>query len=105
MSRGYYANYFSRERAKPPTQEELWQRHTDYLRNLAQSEFGESCVRRFNVPEVDEAEEEFKVAISAIKDPELKNTIDMAAGRISSAYQILGFCAGNFSQDSRARGF
>lgn len=70
---------------------------------MATSEFGEFCKERFNVPEVTEAEEVFKAALQEITDPELRNKIDMAAGKISYAYEILGFCAGHFSQDSRSR--
>ena len=52
-----------------------------------------------------EAEQAFKAALAEVSDPETRNLIDMAVGKISRAYQILGFCAGHFSQDSRARFF
>jgi hypothetical protein len=52
---------------------------------------------------VEEAEKTFKEALRQISDPELRNTLDMATGKISYAYEILGFCAGHFAQDSRSR--
>jgi hypothetical protein len=44
------------------------------------------------VPEVDEAAQAFKEALDGVSDPETRNLIDMAVGKISRAYQILGFC-------------
>lgn len=102
MSRNYYAGYFSRTQQKPLSPEELWERDTQQLRSMATSEFGEYCKNHFKVPEVEEAEKAFKDALQEIDDPELRNKIDMAAGKISYAYEILGFCAGHYSQDSRS---
>lgn len=85
------------------TAEEKWERETTQLRALATSQFGEYCKNRFNVPEVEEAEKAFNEALQQISDPELRNTLDMATGKISYAYEILGFCAGHFAQDSRSR--
>lgn len=85
------------------TAEEKWERETTQLCALATSQFGEYCKNRFNVPEVEEAEKAFKEALQQISDPELRNTLDMATGKISYAYEILGFCAGHFAQDSRSR--
>lgn len=103
MADNFYAKYFSRTQPKPLTPEELWERDTAQLRRMATSEFGEYCKNRFDVPEVEEAEAVFKEILQEITDPELRNKIDMAAGKISYAYEILGFCAGHFSQDSRSR--
>lgn len=103
MTKNFYGDWFNRQRPKPPTQQELWQRETDRLRGLATSNFGEYCKERFDIPEVEEAEAAFSEVLRKITDPELRNEIDMAAGRISYAYEILGFCAGHFSQDSRSR--
>ena len=105
MARNFYADWFNRTQPKRRTPEEQWQLETEQLRNLATSPFAEQLVERFDVPEVDEAEAAFKAAIEKISDPDIKNAIDMAAGQISSAYQILGFCFGRFSQDSRAQIF
>lgn len=102
MSRNFYAGYFGRTQQKPLSPEELWERDTQQLRSMATSEFGEYCKNRFKVPEVEEAEKAFKDALQEIDDPELRNKIDMAAGKISYAYEILGFCAGHYSQDSRS---
>lgn len=103
MANNFYAGYFSRPKPRRKTPEEMWQDETDYLRSFATSEFGEACVNRFSIPEVKEAETAFSELLSQIENPELRNEIDMAAGKISRAYQILGFCAGHFSQDSRSR--
>lgn len=103
MAKNFYGEWFTRTQPRRPTPEELWQRDTDQLRSMATSEFGEYCKNKFNVPEVEEAEAFFKEALQEITDPELRNKIDMAAGKISYAYEILGFCAGHFSQDSRSR--
>lgn len=104
MASNFYAEWFSRQRTiEPPSPQEQWKRHERYLRNLATSPFGRELVEKFDVPEVDEAEAEFKKAIEQISDPEIRDAVDTAAGKISTAYQILGFCAGHFSQDSRAR--
>lgn len=101
----FYADFFSRTLPPPPTPEERWARHTSWLRNLATSPLGEECAERFTVPEVEEAETAFKQALTGITDPELRSAIDLAAGKISRAYQILGFCAGHFSTDPRAQLF
>ena len=73
------------------------------LRSIAKGDWAEQLAERFDVPEVTEAEEHFKSVLQTITDPELRHAVDAAAGRISRAYQILGFCAGRFSQDSRAQ--
>ena len=101
----FYARWFRRTTPPPPTPEEAWARQTSYLRNLATSPMGVECAERFTVPEVEEAEAEFKQALAGISDPELRSAVDLAAGKISRAYQILGFCAGHFSRDPRAHIF
>lgn len=98
----FYAEWFTRTQPKPPTPQELWERQTRFLRNLATSPMAEELVERFDVPEVEEAEAVFRAALQAITDPEAREKLDTAAGKISRAYQILGFCAGRFSTDSRA---
>ena len=105
MADNFYANWFSRTQPPRPTPEQMWERETAQLRNFATSETAQQLIERFDVPEVEEAEELFKKALQEIADPETRNRLDMAAGQISRAYQILGFCAGRFSQDSRARIF
>ena len=75
------------------------------LKNLRFSEDKQGMLWVWELPEVDEAEQAFKEALAGVSDPETRNLIDMAVGKISRAYQILGFCAGHFSQDSRARFF
>ena len=103
--RNFYADWFSRTQPPRLTPEQIWERETAQLRNFATSETAQQLIERFDVPEVEEAEEQFKRALQDIADPETRNKLDMAAGMISRAYQILGFCAGHFSQDSRARIF
>ena len=102
MADDFYSRWFSRTQPPAPTPQQLWERETARLRNFATSETAQQLVERFDVPEVDEA---FKAALAEVPDPETRNLIDMAVGKISRAYQILGFCAGHFSQDSRARFF
>lgn len=102
MADNFYAEWFNRTQPPRPTQEEIWERNTQQLRRTATSEFGEYCKSRFKVPEVDEAEAALKAVLQEISDPELRNRVDMAAGKISYAYEILGFCARHFSQDSRS---
>lgn len=101
MADAFYADFFSRT-AKNFTPEELWEKHTRFVHNLATSERAGKLAERFEVPEVAAAEAEFKQALKTVSDPEARHTLDLAAGKISYAYQILGFCAGHFSQDSRA---
>lgn len=97
MAGDFYAQWFNRTQPKKRTPQEMWARETKQLRSLATSPWAEELVERFDVPEVDEAEEIFKQALQEITDPEARNKLDMAAGKISRAYQILGFCAGRFS--------
>ena len=105
MADNFYAEWFARTQPPRLTPEQMWERETAQLRSFATSETAQQPVERFDVPEVDEAEELFKQALQEIADPETRSKLDMAAGRTSRAYQILGFCAGRFSQDSRARIF
>lgn len=105
MADDFYARWFSRTQPPSPTPQQMWERETARLRNFATSDTAQQLVERFDVPEVTEAEAAFKAALAEVKDPETRNILDMAAGKISRAYQILGFCAGHFSQDSRARFF
>lgn len=99
----FYGQWFNRTQSKRRTPEELWQEETEQLRCLATSPFAEQLVERFEVPEVGAAEEAFKAAIEKIADSEIRNVINMAAGKFSRAYLILGFCAGRFSKDSMAQ--
>lgn len=103
MSADFYKDWFSRERTiTPPTAKERWARQMNYMRNLAESPLAQELIDKMDVPEVTEAEDAFKAALLQVADPELRNAIDMAAGKISRAYQLLGFCAGHYSQTSEA---
>ncbi len=66
----------------------------------AVSEFGTKCIERYNFPELHEVEDEFAAALKEISDPELRNKLDMAAGRIAYAYQTLGFCGGWYGRNT-----
>lgn len=103
MGDNFYSAWFSMSQLKPISPEDSWKRNTEFLRNMAQGDWATSLAERFDVPEVTEAEAQFKSALQEISDPEVRDAIDMAAGKISRAYQILGFCAGRFSTDSRAQ--
>ncbi len=99
----FYRDWFGRKATITPlTPEERQQRRLDYLRNLASSPLAEELVERFELPEIQEAENAFKQAIMEIADPEARNRVDMAAGKISLAYQLLGFCVGHTTQSSEA---
>ena len=99
----FHAKWFGRSATiTPPTWEERQQRKMDYLRNLASSPLAEELVERFELPEIREAEDAFKQALAGISDPEARDRLDTAAGRISAAYQLLGFCVGHTSQSSEA---
>ena len=105
MANDFYARWFSRTQPPQPSPEESWRYESERMQELAKSPMATELAERFEVPEIEAAETAFKQAIAGIADPEIRNRIDMAAGQISSAYQILGFCAGRFSQDSRAHSF
>lgn len=99
----FYGGWFGRSATiKPPTPEERRRRKMDYLRNLATSPLAEELVERFELPEIQEAEDAFKQALAEITDPEARDRLDTAAGRISVAYQLLGFCVGHTAQSSEA---
>ncbi len=99
----FYTDWFSRKvTITPPTPEERRQRNTDYLRDLAFSPLAKELVERFELPEIQEAENAFKQALMEIADPEARNRVDMAAGKISYAYQLLGFCVGHTAQSGEA---
>lgn len=104
MSANFYKDWFSRKTTiARPTQEERWAQQMGYMRDLAESPFARELVEKMDVPEIGDAESDFKAALMQVEDPELRNAIDMAAGKISRAYQMLGFCVGHYSQSSEAR--
>lgn len=103
MAESFYKEWFNRTTPPVKSEQEKWKDHTNYLCNLAMSQFGTALAERFDVPAVAEAEAEFEKTLMLIDDPDIRDAVDTAAGKISSAYQTLGFCAGHFSQDSRAR--
>ncbi len=74
----------------------------NYLRDLAFSPLTKELVERFELPEIQEAENAFKQALMDIADPEARNRVDMAAGKISYAFQLLGFCVGHTAKSSEA---
>lgn len=99
----FRAKWFGRSATiTPPTPEERRRRKMDYLRNLATSPLAEELVERIELPEIQEAEDAFKQALAEITDPEARDRLDTAAGRISAAYQLLGFCVGHTAQSSEA---
>lgn len=99
----FYAGWFDRSTTiTPPTTKERQRRKMDYLRNLAASPLAEELVERIELPEIQEAEDAFKQALAEITDPEARDRLDTAAGRISAAYQLLGFCVGHTAQSSEA---
>lgn len=81
---------------------ENWEKYNKDMCELADTQEAIDLAERFNVPKVAEAEAAFKKAIAGITDPEVMFAVDDAAGRIAYAYQMLGFCAGSFSQTCSA---
>lgn len=103
MSADFYKDWFSRKGTiTPPTAKERWERQMGYMRDLAESPLARELVEKMDVPEITEAEGAFKAALMRVADPELRNAIDLAAGEISRAYQLLGFCIRHYSQSSEA---
>ena len=99
----FHAKWFGRSATiTSPTREERQQRKMDYLRNLASSPLAQELVERIDLPEIQAAEDAFKQALAEITDPEARDRLDTAAGRISAAYQLLGFCVGHTAQSSEA---
>ena len=82
--------------------EERRQRQMDYLRNLASSPRAEKLVEHLELPEIQAAEDVFKQALAEVSDQEARDRLDTAAGRISAAYQLLGFCVGHTTQSNEA---
>ena len=98
----FYREWFSRPRPDPPTPEQMWERTTRHYVQLAESEWAEAIKQRFHLPQVEKAEQDFGDLLKYIEDPELRDKIDVAAGQLIRAYEVLGFCSGRFSCDSRA---
>lgn len=96
-------NWLDRKSAIAPLSlKKRQQRKMDYLRNLASSPLAQELAERFELSEIQAAEEVFKQALAEIADPETRNKLDIAAGRISTAYQFLGFCVCHTAQSSEA---
>ena len=92
----------TRTPTRPRSAAERWQQKADYFYTLADSEFTAQLAEKFTIPDIQQAEAAFKETLDRISDPELRFEIDSAAGRISRAYQMLGFCAGCLSQETGA---
>lgn len=99
----FRAKWFDRSATiTPPTPEQRQQRKMDYLRNLSSSPLAQELAERIDLPEIQEAEDAFKQALTEITDPEARDRLDTAAGKMSAAYQLLGFCVGHTAQSSEA---
>lgn len=61
---------------------------------LADSPYGEEIKSKVRIIETEEAEKQFYDVLMLITDPELRERVDQAAGRISYAYEKLGFVEG-----------
>ena len=92
----------TRTPTRPRSAAERWQQKADYFYTLADSEFAAQLAEKFTIPDIQQAEAAFKETLDRISDQELRFEIDSAAGRISRAYQMLGFCAGCLSQETGA---
>lgn len=92
-----------RRRPDPLNPRDHWRDYENNVKSIATSEYGQKLVELFEVPEAEEAEIIFAKALRRVSDKETRAAIDDAAGKLAEAYQILGFCAGHFSTDSRAK--
>lgn len=96
---GTHVDYYERDlerrgltRTLEAYRREKWPVPTERI--SATSEFGTGCIERYNLPELREVEDEFAAVLKQVSDPELRDKLDMAAGRIAYAYQTQGFCGG-----------
>ena len=61
---------------------------------LSKSQQAEEIINSVELQEIETAETEFSELLKQIPDADLRERIDLAAGRISFAYETLGFIAG-----------
>lgn len=102
---GTHVDYYERDlerrgltRTLEAYRREKWD--VPHERISAVSEFGTGCIERYDFPELHEIEDEFAAVLKEVSDPELRDKLDMMAGRIAYAYQTLGFCGGWYGRNA-----
>lgn len=76
--------------------------YKDMAYNLSDSPHAEEVKNRVRISDTDVAEDEFLKLLKLIPDADLRDKIDQAAGRISYAYEKLGFVEGFIAERSLA---
>lgn len=69
---------------------------------LSDSPHAEEVKTRVSISDTDTAEDEFSELLKLITDADLRERLDQAAGRISYAYEKLGFVEGYISERTLA---
>lgn len=69
---------------------------------LSDSPHAEEVKKRVSIKETETAEQEFSEVLKQITDPELRERIDSAAGRIAFSYEKLGFIEGYIAEKAYA---
>ena len=69
---------------------------------LSDSPHAEEIKRRVSIPDTETAEAEFSEILKLITDKELREKLDSAAGRLTGAYEKLGFVEGYISEKAYA---
>lgn len=73
-----------------------------YAYCLADSPHGEDVKKQVSITDTSEVEEQFSELLKLVSDPDLRERLDTAAGRISYAYEKLGFVEGFIAERSLA---
>lgn len=73
-----------------------------YAYCLSDSPHAEDVKKQVGIKDTDEVEEQFTELLKRVEDPELREQLDTAAGRISYAYEKLGFVVGFIAERSLA---
>lgn len=69
---------------------------------LSDSPHAEEVKTRVSISDTDTAEDEFSELLKLIPDADLRERLDQAAGRISYAYEKLGFVEGYIAERTLA---
>ncbi|MBQ3552475.1 MAG: hypothetical protein IJA35_04905 [Clostridia bacterium] len=70
----------------------------NFAYTLSDSPHADEVKSRVSIAETDAAEDEFSKLLKLIPDADLRERLDQAAGRISYAYEKLGFIEGYIAE-------
>lgn len=79
---------------------EVIQSNYKYACCISDSPHAEDVKKQVSIQETDTAEEQFAELLEQVSDPDLRERLDSAAGRISYAYEKLGFVVGFIAERS-----